>query len=397
LTISPASRLWVVAGFRIFVTFTFGMLLQAQLREIGISVFWISMLSTVRGGTMTLFSPAWGALSDMRKRRVPVLFITLLALCFLYPLYNFVDQVGGFILVSVLVAMFCGGFEPISMALTADYTQISLKDTARSFSFLNASTSIGMFTGRVVLSVLFIWLSPRNAIWFFAAFAWLPALLSLRIPEGKREVRVHQGGGFLSRFFPLIKDPKPLKQNGLWAIYLSSFLRQMGIAGVQSAIFVYITEDVLLSASLAVILSSINPLLQIPSHLYARKLIARFGSVWSTFIGIFFSAIVPIWFFFAQNAVFVGLAYSFLGLAFGAFFNGASTYITTHSPHHRRAEFLGFLHASRSFGLLIGPLVAGLLSLISFKIMFLTMAMIMLSGALTIWMFVPKDRPVQSR
>ncbi|HPE68231.1 MAG TPA: MFS transporter [Thermotogota bacterium] len=388
-----SARLFLVAALRMFVTFGFNMLLQARLSEMGIGVFWISMLSTIRGGTATLSSPAWGAISDMAKKRVPLLFFSSIALACVYPLFNLAQGVVGFLLVSALATFFSGAYHPIAMALSAEHGKISVRDTSRSFSFLNASGSVGMFAGRVVLSALLLWFSAKSVIVFFALFAWIPALLCLRIPEGTRTKRRTKERGWLNQLFPLLKNPEPLKRNGLWAIYLSSFLRQFGVSGAMSAIFVFMTQQVLLSASLAVVLSALNPLLQILSHLFSRRVIARLGAVWSTFLGILLSSTVPLWFLFAKGAVSVALGYAFLGLAFGSFFNGASTHITTHTPPTRRAEFMGLLHAARSLGSLLGPLAAGAIAMLSFTMMFSMMFVILFFGAMVVLFFVSKDVP----
>jgi len=206
------------------------------------------------------------------------------------------------------------------------------------------------------------------------------------IKEGSRQRKVKSANsGFFGRFFPLLKNPAPLRENGLWAIYAGSFFRQMAVSGSLSVILIYLTENVGLSAFVAVILSSMNPFTQIFSHLFSGKVIRILGPKKSASCGIFLTAALPLLFAFADSWVLIAVGYIFLGSAFGAFFNGVSTFISVNTPPERRAEFLGFLSSIRAFGSMLGPIVAGIAALLSFRVMYFSMGLILvLSGFIVV-------------
>ena len=80
---------------------------------------------------------------------------------------------------------------------------------------------------------------------------------------------------------------------------------------------------------------------------------------------------------FARNYIMVILSYVALGFGFGAFITGVTSYISMYSPIYRRGEMLGFLSSARAFGRIIGPLVAGVVSVLSFRAVFFILAIMM--------------------
>jgi len=376
------------------VAFTFGMLLQSRFNDVGASVLVISLISTINGGVSSVASAVWGAISDEKeKRRGMLTLVVALAAC-VYPLFAVTDNQVILLMFVALLAFFKMGYPPISMALSSEYSEGEIKSTSRELSFLNTANSIGMLIGRVSLSIFFLFNTSKTAIILFSIIAWGPVITSLFIKEGNRVYKKKKKTTFIKRIFPIASDFSPLKKNGLWAIYLGSFLRQFGINGTMAAILVFMTDDLLLSYSLAVLLSSLNPFMQMFSHILSGKFIGRVGSKISTISGISISSLAPLSFLFADNWMMMAVGYLFLGLGFGAFINGASTFISINGPSERRAEFMGLLTSMRAFGAMLGPVVSGLIANQSFRYMFVFMVVVMLSGAMTVFFFSHEKRPV---
>ncbi|MFW6119763.1 MAG: MFS transporter [Petrotogales bacterium] len=384
--------LLITALLRFTAVLSFGMLLQLRLRELGASVFIISLLTTVRGGVMTFGSPIWGALADEKQYRKSLLIFLVSFPGLLYLLYAFLQVPYHFILIAGAIAFFSSGFRPVVLAVSTVSVGNSVSKSSREISFINAASSLGMFLGRMLVSLLLIILSVQNTLLLFALLVFAAAAPSLRIKETKRTDVRDRYGNLLHRIFPITVDPTPLKQNGLWAVYLGSFMRQLGIAGIMSIIAIYMTESVGLSESLAVLLSGINPALQFFSHLLFGRLISHIGPKISTVIGIFLSTMTAVFLSLANGWIMIALAYGCLGLAFGAFINGASTFITLNSPNERRAEFLGLLRSSRSMGFMVGPITAGLIAESTFTGMFAFMATVMAISGLIVVIFSKEDR-----
>ncbi|OAA29140.1 MFS transporter [Kosmotoga arenicorallina S304] len=378
--------LLTAALLRFTAVLSFGMLLQLRLRELGISIVVISALATVRGAFNTLGSPIWGAISDKTSNRKLLLAVTLLIPGILYFLYAFAQLPHQFIFLGAVIAFFGSAFQPITMSLSAELAEDgSVSSTSKEISLLNAASSLGMFLGRLLLSVLMLWFSVRSGIFLFSIIALAVVLpvffikgINRKLSHKQREKR-----NIVTAFFPIVLDPSPMFKNGLWAVYVGSFMRQFGISGSTSLIAVYLTEEMGLSKSLAVVLTAINPLIQIFSHIYFGKLIGRIKAKSSTVFGMLLTSLTTLLFALGSSWITVAVAYFSLGIAFGAFINGASTFVVTHSPGERRAELLGVLRSSRSLGQMLGPLLAGIIASYSYVHMFSIMGIaIMLSGFL---------------
>ncbi len=365
--------------------FSFGMLLQLKLRELGASLLLIGLLTTVRGAVETFGSPAWGAISDGFKKRRYFLLVTTAVPGVLYFFFSVIEIPAGFIMLSGLIAFFTAGFEPIAMALSTERSRDSVRNTSRELSLLNSANSMGMFSGRLLLALLLLFFTVSMTIKWFASLALIAAIPILFVREGERKTTHRKG--FLTRLFPLTSDASPLLKNGLWAVYMGTLLRQLGIAGATSIIAVYLTETVGLSGSLTAAITAINPFMQIFSHIFFGRIIYRIGARKSTLFGIGLTVVSVLCFAFAWDWMLIAAGYFTLGIAFGAFINGAGTMIALGAPPERRAEFLGLLRSSRAVGFMIGPLVAGTIAEISFFAMFVTMGILALIGGIIVAAF----------
>ncbi len=371
--------------------FSFGMLLQLKLRELGASLLLIGLLTTVRGAVETFGSPAWGAISDGFKKRRYFLLVTTAVPGVLYFFFSVIEIPAGFIMLSGLIAFFTAGFEPIAMALSTERSRDSVRNTSRELSLLNSANSMGMFSGRLLLALLLLFFTVSMTIKWFASLALIAAIPILFVREGERKTTHRKG--FLTRLFPLTSDASPLLKNGLWAVYMGTLLRQLGIAGATSIIAVYLTETVGLSGSLTAAITAINPFMQIFSHIFFGRIIYRIGARKSTLFGIGLTVVSVLCFAFAWDWMLIAAGYFTLGIAFGAFINGAGTMIALGAPPERRAEFLGLLRSSRAVGFMIGPLVAGTIAEISFFAMFVTMGILALIGGIIVAAFT-RNSPI---
>ncbi|PNQ05123.1 MFS transporter [Mesotoga sp.] len=376
-----------------FVMFGFGLLLQLKLRELGASLLMVGLLTTVRGAVETLGSPAWGAISDSLKRRKPLMIVLVLTSALLYFAYSVIEIPLVFILFSALIAFFTAGFEPIAMALSTEHSRDSVRNTSRELSILNTANSMGMLSGRLLLSMLLVFFTVTQTINWYATIAFLAVIPALFLRD--QEHTVARRKGFLNRLFPLKQDSSPLWENGLWAVYVGTFLRQLGTAGATSIIAIFMTERIGLSASATAIITSVNPFMQIFSHIFFGRVMYRIGPRKSTLIGIGLTIFTMLFFAMAQSWVLIALGYFSLGIAFGAFINGAGTMISLSSPPERRAEFLGLLRSARAIGFMVGPLLAGTVAEYSYFVMFIMMASLIAAGGLIVIVFT-KDRLITS-
>lgn len=356
----------------------YDMLLQFRMRELSSSLFSIGLLSTITSAVGSLASPFWGALSDEFKSRKKTLLLPLLVAFSALPFYSLSMKPYHFFLVGIVFTFFSSVFEPICTAIIIESSRMK---TNIAISILNAANSFGMGLGRIIISPLLNVLSvvwTMNIMYLISLFVVFFSFLAPDTEHKRYEIiRTN-----LQRIFSAITSKNVLKKNNLWAMYLGSFLRQLGIGGTFALIAVYLTETVGLSKAQSVLLASANPFMQVPSHILFGWLVGRVSSKDVAAIGMFLSGLGAMLFAISGDYLMVLLAYAISGLGFGAFINGATNFVSQNVPENRRAEFLGLLTSARSFGSLFGPIVAGLLSEISFVLMFVTMAVIMLFGSL---------------
>lgn len=387
-------RSWLLASsvLRFTAVLSFGMLLQLRMRELGASLVVISLLSTIRGGVGAFSAPIWGAISDRQKKRTSLMIFSLVAVGILYPLYVFTDVPLLFLLIAGAIGFFDSCFPTVAMALTTDNSKTA-QSLSKEMSFLNTANSSGMLVGRYLLSALLLWFSVKTTIWWFAIIVWLAIVPLLFISESPRNIS-YQGSkrSILERLFPLTSDPSPLKNNGLWAMYVGSFIRQFAIAGVTSIIIIYMTERIGLLASLAAIISGLNPLFQTFSHNFSRPIIRKIGSRKCSILGIGLTALTPLFFAFSWNWILLAVGYISLGLTFGLFINGAGTFISMSAPQERRGEFLGLLRTARSMGIMLGPVTAGIIAQFSYRAMFLTMGISLIISAALVLVFTSETK-----
>jgi len=357
---------------------SFGPLLQFYMRDIGVSLLLISLFSSVQGAITTFMSPAWGAISDVLSSKKIVLLISIVVGGAISIFYYFANNVYEIYMVGIIYSFFICGFEPVAMSMSANFSLVNGTSAPRELSFLNISNSIGMLIGRILLSILLLFAGSKSVILLMSLVlisAFMPVLMIRErkdISKFKRKAK-----GFLETVFPVFKDPEPFKKNGMWALYLASFLRQAGTAGAMGLAAVFIRDVVGLSESFTVVLAAVNPAVQIPSNYFFGRLAEKIHPKFIAIMGMLISTLNLILMGCATNYVMVILSYVALGFGFGAFITGVTSYVSMYSPIHRKGEMLGFLKSARSFGRMIGPLVAGFVSNISFRAVFFALAAMM--------------------
>ncbi len=354
------------------------MLLQLRMRELSIDLFSVSFLSTITSAIGSLATPFWGALSDESKSRKKILLIAMLISLVFLPGYTFAKRVTQFFFVAAIFTFFSSAFDPISMAIFVESSKINRNVVV---SIVNAVNSLGMGVGRIVISPLLNFLSVVHVmlILFFVALTMLYFVQRTTVvPHHRYEIQRTN----LQRVFSAITSKSVLKKKNLWAMYLGSFLRQLGIGGTFSLIAVYLVEEVGMKKSATILLASANPLMQVPSHFLAAWMMRRVSSKHVSAFGILMSGLGALLFVPADSTLTVLLAYAVSGFGFGTFINGATSFVIENVPTNRRAEFLGLLTSVRFFGSLFGPLLAGWLATFSFTLVFVAMGSIMIFGSI---------------
>jgi len=378
--------LLMTTGFtRNAVVMGLSLILQLYMTGLGSNIFWVGVVSALGGIGTILFSPVWGSLSDKGERKFYLIISSMIALIFLlfYPLAP------NFILIIFFVFLFSSanaGFVPIATTFASEKS----KRRGIEVSFFNSALSFGNFMGMVIIGVLTIWLSVKMSLWVFVLVFALSILPIIWIKEDKSKVSIRT----VHRGLLTLDDLSFMKENHLGSIYISAFLRQIGVSGVTSIAAVYFVYDAHLPLSLVGFLAGLNPLVQIFSTLFFARIAETKNSKISVMLGMAITTASILSFAIFRDVFGVGLAYGLLGLGFGAFISGSTTYISFTVSSDLRGRFMGLFTSFRSFGTVVGSFLGGIIALmIGYHLDFLFMAIAVGMAYMIVWLFF-KENPV---
>ena len=388
---SKRTPLLLSSTSRNIIAISLSMLLQLRLRELGASLFLISILSTIKGGISGFSSPFWGSISDIGIKKRLITIVIFLIPAFSYPLYGLSDIPVTFLIITGIIAFFDSGFTPVSLSLSINYSDGSKRSISRELSFLNAAGAVGMFLGRIILSLILLFLTIKYSILFMSIFGILALIFSIFVsyPENIQKENISAN----KKLFAGFSNLKKLKKNGLWSIFVGSFIRFVGVTGTTSVIAVFMTEKIGLTDSFSMVVASLDPLFMFFSHLFFGKFIYKIGAKNSINVGIIMTVISILCFAFAQSWILIGIGWLLIGLAFGGFWIGITTYISINIEKENRGKYMGLLSTTSTFGSMLGPFLTGLILSInnSYAIMFIIMAIINLTGFFIINIFAKND------
>lgn len=388
---SKRTPLLLSSTSRNIIAISLSMLLQLRLRELGASLFLISILSTIKGGISGFSSPFWGSISDTGIKKRLITIVIFLIPAFSYPLYGLSDIPVTFLIITGIIAFFDSGFTPVSLSLSINYSDGSKRSISRELSFLNAAGAVGMFLGRIILSLILLFLTIKYSILFMSIFGILALIFSIFVsyPENIQKENISAN----KKLFAGFSNLKKLKKNGLWSIFVGSFIRFVGVTGTTSVIAVFMTEKIGLTDSFSMVVASLDPLFMFFSHLFFGKFIYKIGAKNSINVGIIMTVISILCFAFAQSWILIGIGWLLIGLAFGGFWIGITTYISINIEKENRGKYMGLLSTTSTFGSMLGPFLTGLILSInnSYAIMFIIMAIINLTGFFIINIFAKND------
>lgn len=376
------------AFFNSAAVFSIGMLVQIYLKSLNASLFYISLAFMLYALSSTLFRPIWGTVSDLIGKRKPFFIFSSIFAMLMIPMFSLAKTPIEVLILRCLLGVFMAAFGPSALAHVVENRE---KTTAgRALSYFNASQSAGEMVGRIIAGTLTFFL-PVRYIFFLLTF--LAALALYFVSRIKEDVVVDKKMPKIKDFITSLENRLMLwkgtnrdvmKKNGLVFVYLGSFLRQSGITGFFSLIYVYMIYQLNVSAGVSGFVSAVNPLIQIFSMIIFGRLVDIIGRKTVFMIGTILSSIVPVLFALSNGILMLLLAFITLGVAFGAFLSGTTTFVSDVSPADMKAELMGLLSMSRSFGGIGGPLIAGIVAdKLGYLPMFISMSLIIVIGLIS--------------
>src|SRR6056297_1501654 len=413
MTLVQKRFLLISSFFRLMTLMAFAMILQYRLREIGASLLMISMLAAVTGGMQSITSPLWGRLADISGLRGKLLLIIGVIAAVFYPFYGFLSIPMLFLFVAGVIAFFEAGFNPIAMSLMSESSGDDVELRSKNLSLLNAASAVGILAGRLSLSgALSIW-SVGTTVSLLSLGALFAALPTIFVPSRVRSGEANENSGSAAAGAPADRAPAAgstahytsarlrllprkddLKSHGMWAVYLGTFIRNIGVAGFISISALYMKEGIGLSESRSMLVAGIDPLCMFIAHLYFGRKLVHFGINRTMLLGTIITIISFTSFFLATTWLLTIVGWICIGLAYGAFHNASVTFVSLYYPSPRRGEGIGYIWTANTLGIMIGPLIAGATAEVSYSLMLLSMIGFSMLGLLILWLFVTPDKRV---
>lgn len=361
--------------------------LQLYLKDLGASPFQISLLAVLFWGTMLVFAPLWGALSDASGRRKVFLVASILGAALVFPLFILADSVAQVLGLRFLFSVIAVAFPPVALASMSDTTDrekrgktLASYHTSRAIGFLIGWGAAGIVLDALGFDLTFTALAGVGMTGFLVALF----IRGIDAPEPVTAREVWEKAR--DRWIPS-KGDASLKEKGLNYLLLGIFLRKTAFIGFFSLIAVYAVDVLGLTASLLGIVLAVNPAVQLVLIDFFGTLTDRHGRRKVLLFGFLSSVPVPFMLIYAGNPLVFGAAYLLLGVSFAALAEGSTAFIGDVAPDKRQGEFMGFRKSAQGVAGVVGPLLAGFLATVySYQVMLVVMGAFTALGFLVVWL-----------
>ncbi|MCF6138336.1 MFS transporter [Pseudalkalibacillus berkeleyi] len=193
-----------ISLFYFFIFFGFGTLfplLSVYLKQdVGLSGTQIGAIMSVSPVVMIIAQPIWGIICDYTRRPRAVLIFTLTMSAFIALPFVYMDSYMGFILISIMLAVFQSAVVPVSDSITLNYVMANKKDYGNyrlwgALGFAMAVYLMGSLAEKLGLTLIF---------YSFTAALLICTIFVLSMPKESNSLQVDLRSGFVR----LIKMPK---------------------------------------------------------------------------------------------------------------------------------------------------------------------------------------------
>ncbi|NJE49372.1 MFS transporter [Thermococcus sp. 9N3] len=346
--------------------------LSVYMRLLGASMFMVGLLSVAFNLTSTVFQYPFGWLSDSTGNRKGFIAFGVASIGFFYIVMAFVGSATSVLILRTLQGVFGSAMTPAHSALISE-----LSTRAGSiFGLFNSIENAGYMVGNFLGSAIVGYLGVRKLFLISGLLLFVSAGIVLLIrerPTGRRSllgmILVQEGR---ESWRATVKGSafKRLMRGHLGLFYVTVFLVMIASGQFYSVSSVYFKET-FGEWSVGVIFG-IESLAAALTGYFLGKLIDRHGAKRFYLIAIAGYGLAFLLYAVVRNVWLVfGIAF-LSGVKWVLTINSTSAYVAQNVRVSERAQGMGLLNAMMSLGWVVGPLIGGYLSGISFQLNFMS-------------------------
>ncbi|ASA78267.1 MFS transporter [Thermococcus sp. 5-4] len=346
--------------------------LSVYMRLLGGTMLIVGLLSVAFNLTSTVFQYPFGWLSDSTGNRKGFIALGLFSTGLFYTAMALVSTPLALLALRTTQGALGSAMMPAKSALIAELsTRIGsaygIFSTVENSGFMVGNFLGGFLVKRTGIDGIFVFSGVLLVV------STAIALAMRERPRGRRAPRlllIPQEGRESERVTVRKTALGKLMRGELGLFYLSVLLAMIASGQVYSVVSVYFGET--FGDEWVGILFGIDSLAAALSGYYIGKLIDRHGARNFYLLAIAGYAAAFLGYAFAKN-IYLMLPVAFIsGVKWSMTLNSASTYVAERVKVSERGQAMGLLNAMMSLGWVIGPLIGGYLSGISFTLNFLS-------------------------
>ncbi|WP_175059009.1 MFS transporter [Thermococcus sp. 2319x1] len=365
--------------------------LGVYMKILGGSLFLVGLLSVAFNFTSSIAQYPFGYLSDRSGRRKPFIAFGIFSSGVTYLFIIFATTPSMLLGMRILQGVLGSSLFP---AHTAFISELSvLEKVGSTFGFFNFVENIGYMLGNFLGSGIVKLLGIKSAFVISAVISIVSAGIVMLIEEtphqplSSKQLIIPQESRESERVIFEGNAFKNLLKGKLGIFYFSVLFAMVASGQVYSVLSVYFEER--FGSQWVGILFGVDSLAAALGSPFIGKVIDKKGAK-KIFILSLVGYMIVFYGYGTITAIYPMIILSILsGIKWSAFISASSSYVALNTEDKIRAQAMGMLNTMMSIGWVVGPLIGGYLSGISFKLNFLS-SLIPLTLAL-ILILIPKS------
>ncbi|MCX6094026.1 MAG: MFS transporter [Candidatus Bipolaricaulota bacterium] len=320
------------------------LVIQLFLKDRDAATILISSVSSLSSVGVVVGSLFWGRVSDRVGRRGLLIVTavgTAVGTALMIPLPSDAVVLGSAFLRSFMEI----GFASVALAAVSGTSASTRR--GKNLSYVSSSRSLGLAVGAVGAGLVLESLAFSRTFLAAGVFPLAAAALLFALPrESKRAPRER------------VSTRAVFRSAGLTDLYVGTIVRQIGISGAYSLIYVYMATLGIPPGTMGMV-SGLNRISQVGATVVFGLVVDRVGRRRVFMWGFALSVAIPLVVAFSRDVAGMAVAYVLIGLTYSALYIGSTAHIGDRVPAAQLGTMLGLFETARGVGGFIGPTIAG--------------------------------------